>query len=215
MSLQRRGVDPGSAMLPGAFARKLHAMAPRPMLIVVGGFPGAGKSLIAGRLSRELSLPLLGSDTIGGMIRDALRGKAESPDAFRAGYELLFTLAETFLGSGCSVVVDTNMAWEFQWQRLDAIVENSPGVSFLPVILRCPRDVAVHRVTGRYEADGSRSTAEEILGRHPHVWDYLEQLDRPDVRVVDAALEPELVYAQARRYVHDHRLASATTERPV
>jgi predicted kinase len=185
------------------------------MLIVVGGLPGAGKSLIAGRLSRKLSLPLLDSDTIGGTIRDALQGKVESPDAFRTGYEVLFTLAETFLGSGCSVVVDTNMGWEFQWQRLDAIVESSPGVSFLPIILRCPRDVAVDRITGRYETDGNQSTAEEIVGRHPHVWDYLEQLERPDVRIVDATLEPELVYAQTRRYVDDHRLASATTERPV
>jgi predicted kinase len=189
-------------------------MVHRPILIAVGGFPGAGKSLIADRLSRELSLPLLNSDTIGGTIRDVLRGKVESPDAFRAGFELLFTLAETFLGSGCSVVIDTNMGWEFQWQRLDAIVERSPEVSLLPIILRCPRDVAVDRITRRYdETDGKRSTAAEILGRHPHVWDYLEQLDRPDVRMIDATLEPELVYTQTRLCVQDHRRGSTTTGR--
>jgi predicted kinase len=180
-----------------------------PELIVIGGFPGAGKSLIADRLSRELSLPLLNSDTIGGTVRDVLRGKVESPDAFRAGYELLFTLAETFLGSGCSVVVDTNMGWEFQWQRLDAIVGRIAEVSYLPMILRCPRVVAVERITRRYsETDGKRSTAEEILGRHPQVWDYLERLDRPDVRVIDATLEPELVYAQAQRCIQECRRAS-------
>jgi predicted kinase len=173
-----------------------------PTLIAVGGFPGAGKSLIAGRLSRELSLPLLSSDTTGGTIRDVLRGKVESSDAFRAGYELLFTLAETFLRSGCSVVIDTNMGWEFQWQRLDAIVGRLPEVSFVPVILRCPRHVAVERITRRYEeSGGKRSTAAQILSGHPHVWDYLDRLDRRDVRVVDAVQDPELVYAQTLRHL--------------
>lgn len=173
-------------------------------LVVIGGLPGAGKSLIAGRLSRELWLPLLGSDAVGGTIRDVLRGEVASADAFRAGYEVLFTLAETFLGSGCSVVIDTNMGWEFQWQRVDAIVEALPEVSLVPVILRCPREVAMERIARRYDAsDGQRSTAAEIVRRHPNVWDYLERLDRRDVRMIDANQEPELVYAQTLGYLLD------------
>lgn len=70
-------------------------------LVAIGGFPGAGKSLLAGRLCRELSLSLLSSDTAGDSIRAALRGKVESSDVFRPGYEVLFMLAETFPGSGC------------------------------------------------------------------------------------------------------------------
>ncbi|GAA4989483.1 hypothetical protein GCM10023317_16000 [Actinopolymorpha pittospori] len=175
-----------------------------PVLVVIGGFPGAGKSQIAGRLSRELSLPLLASDTTGGTIRDVLQGKVESSDAFRAGYELLFTLAETFLGSGCSVVIDTNMGWEFQWQRLDAILRRQPEVRFLPLILRCPRDIAVERITRRHEeSGGTRSTAAQIQSVHSNVWDYLERLDRPDARIVDAVQKPDLVYAQALGHLQD------------
>ncbi|NYH92919.1 AAA family ATPase [Actinopolymorpha rutila] len=175
-----------------------------PALVAIGGFPGAGKSQVAEWLSRELSLPLLNSDAAGGTIRDVLSGKVESSDAFRAGYELLFTLAETFLGSGCSVVIDMSMGWEFQWQRLDAIVGKLPEVSFLPIILRCPRRVAVERITRRHEdSGGTRSTAAQILTGHPHVWDYLEQLDRPDVRFIDATQEAELVYTQTLKHIEE------------
>jgi predicted kinase len=167
-------------------------------------FPWRGQSQVAERLSRELSLPLLNSDVAGGTIRDLLAGKIESSDAFRAGYEVLFTLAETFLGSGCSAVVDMSMGWEFQWQRLDALAGKLPEVSFLPIILRCPRHIAVERITRRHEdSGGTRSTAAQILAGHPHVWDYLEQLDRPDVRFVDAAHGAELVYAQTVKHIQE------------
>ncbi|WP_179790285.1 hypothetical protein [Actinopolymorpha rutila] len=96
------------------------------------------------------------------------------------------------------------MGWEFQWQRLDAIAGKLPEVSFLPIILRCHRDITVDRITRRHEdSDGTRSTAAQILAGHPHVWDYLEQLQRPDVRFVDAAQGAELVYTHTLKHLED------------
>ena len=58
-------------------------------------------------------------------------------DAFRAGYDVLFTLCEEFLSSECSVLVDMSMGREFQWHRLDQMCRRQADVVFLPLALRC------------------------------------------------------------------------------
>lgn len=170
----------------------------RQTLIAVGGLPGSGKSTVAGRLSEHLGIPWLCSDVTGGAVRRALPEQLSSADAFRAGYEVLFTLAGTFLDHGGSVIVDTSLGWAFQWERLDAIHDERPGTRFLPLLLRCPREVCVERIDRRRaDSGGTRSTAARLLADHPHVWDYVENLDRPDLRVVDAAQDVDHVFRQA------------------
>jgi len=43
-----------------------------PALIIVGGFAGTGKTAISRRLSAELGIPRLGSDTLGRTINTSL-----------------------------------------------------------------------------------------------------------------------------------------------
>jgi hypothetical protein len=112
-------------------------------------------------------------------------------------------------------VIDTTMGWEFQWQRVDAIAGRLPEVSLLPVILRCPRHVAIERITHRHhDSGGKRATSAEISTSHSHVFDYLERLDRPDLHVVDATHEPDLVYAETLRYLHDRLPAAVACSDP-
>jgi len=43
-----------------------------PSLIVIGGFPGSGKTTISSKLSYELGVPRLSSDAIGHTIKDSV-----------------------------------------------------------------------------------------------------------------------------------------------
>lgn len=168
-----------------------------PKLIAIGGFAGAGKSTISRRLSRELAIPRLCSDTTGGVIREALTGQVEGGEAFRAGYEVLFALTEEFLRERCAVIVDTNLGWAFQWDRLDAIRAELPEVHFRSVLMTCPREVCMARVDGRARREPGQAPAAQLTARVPHldrVWNYLEALDRPDVHRVDADREPDRVF---------------------
>ncbi len=173
-------------------------------LVTVGGFAGAGKSLVSRRLAREFSLPMLCSDALGGTISRSVGDRLSRSDAFRAAYDVLFTLAEQFVGVGCPVVIDMSLGWGFQWRQLDDIVARVPGTTCLPVILRCPKQVCAERIDQRHREDpANHASAREVLA-FPHlvdVWDHLQALDRPDLCVVDADRNADSVYSDVRRHL--------------
>lgn len=186
-------------------------------LIVIGGFPGTGKSTVAERLAKQLRAARLSSDVLGGSIRGTLDRVVASSDAFRAGYDLLFRLCDEFLGDGCAVLVDCNMGWGFQWQRLDLLRAKHPDVPWCPVILRSSMEVCRERLRLRHVADpGRHPPVEEFFDRNPQLislWEYLEALDRPDAVNVNASSCSSDVYADVFRQVQ-LRLAGHGTDGP-
>jgi predicted kinase len=171
----------------------------RPAAIAIGGPPGAGKSTLAARLSSELGIPRLSSDTIGRIIErsEGIRGGAV--EAYWIAYDVLFGLCDEFVREGGAAILDINLGWDFQWQRLEWLRERHPMALLLPLVLRCPREVCLARIRERHEAapdvwaPPERYMADDALMR---VWGYLERLDRPGVRFVDAARADDAVYAE-------------------
>jgi len=173
------------------------------ILLVIGGVAGTGKSVLATRLARELTIPRLNSDVIGGTIRNSLGNALEAGKAFSAGYAVLFTLAEEFLTAGSSVIIDTNMGWEFQWQHVDGIASRHPEVDTVHIVLRCPREICLERIATRHDVDSDQASVEQML-RLPHfarIWTYLEDLNRPDVHIIDASGSPDQTYAAAMQHI--------------
>ena len=155
-----------------------------PALIAIGGFAGSGKTAIARRLAADLRLPRLGSDTIGRTIRvsEGLRGS--TVNAQWTAYDVLFRLAEEFIQSGVSTILDLTMGWAFQWRQVDGIVGRHPQTRFLPILLHCPHETCIARIRQRYEAAPERYDPPEVYLTEPKIlaiWEYLEGLDRPDV----------------------------------
>lgn len=170
-----------------------------PRLIAIGGFPGAGKTTATRRLSRDLGIPRLGSDLLARTIRSAAPDVSEP---HRIGFSVLFTLTEEFLGSNCSVIVDTNMGWEFQRQRLDEIVARQRA-QFVPIILRCARDVYLQRIADRHDLDSGEASVAQMqrLAHFERLCEFLDRLDRPDMHNVDASGDPDETYALIERIV--------------
>lgn len=176
----------------------------KPALIVLGGFAGAGKTSLARRLSSQLGIPTLGSDAIGQTIKRSEGIGNGAIDAYRIGYDVLFGLCEEFLQSGVSVIVDTNMGWAFQWQRLDAIGKHHPEIVFLPIILRCSREISLERIGKRHAEDPANNALPELYTtgqQHAKIGEFLERLDRPDIHFVDAARPQDEVYAEIEQYL--------------
>lgn len=124
-----------------------------PALIIIGGFAGAGKTAVSRRLSGDLSIPRLGSDTIGRTVKRSAGIKSDEVNAYWIAYDVLFRLCEEFVASGVSTVLDLTMGWETQWQQVDGIVHRHPQTLFLTIILRCPYEQCIERTRQRHAAN--------------------------------------------------------------
>ncbi len=208
MGLRDDGFRPRRSRREGGCGYGNEVITERSWIIAVGGFPGSGKTTVADKLATELGLPLLGSDLVGTTIKDVLDEHHPDPIAssvaFRAGYEVLFALAEETVSHRCSVVIDASLGWSFQWDALDAIVARHPTVGLRPFILDCSEQTCTRRVQGRHHRDPLRSPSASDFMRQPQlagVRSLLDALDRPDVVRIDGEQPASHVYDQVRRSV--------------
>jgi predicted kinase len=83
-----------------------------PLLVIVTGAPGSGKTTIARALAVELRLPLLAKDDIKEALFDALGtgDREQSRTLGRATYEVLFAVARRLLDSGVSCIIESNFS---------------------------------------------------------------------------------------------------------
>lgn len=80
----------------------------KPLLIIINGFPGAGKTTLAKRLSKDLRLPLLSRDGIYETLFDALDCKTNGspPLLAPAAFTFLYSFAGTLLAAGQSLIIE-------------------------------------------------------------------------------------------------------------
>ncbi|MCM3630545.1 ATP-binding protein [Paenibacillus glycanilyticus] len=80
----------------------------QPLVIVINGFPGAGKTTLAKRLSSDLRLPLLSRDGIYETLFDALDCETHGspPMLAPAAFTVLYSFAGTLLAAGQSFLIE-------------------------------------------------------------------------------------------------------------
>ncbi|WP_425616687.1 AAA family ATPase [Anatilimnocola sp. NA78] len=145
-------------------ADKYLQPAERPLLLVVGGLPGTGKSTLALQLAAELGAELLRTDVIrqelfaehspqtidSGVYRQELRDQVYTEMLLRTKY---------LLQNRGSVVLDGTFRYS---AVLDAArhLAHSTGARFLAIECTCPVPVAKARIVQRLDAgrDASRAT---------------------------------------------------------
>jgi predicted kinase len=175
-----------------------------PFLIVFGGAPGAGKTTLSRRLAADRRLPRLGADAIGRTIRTSRALTDPTIDAQWIAHDVLFQLCEELLQAGASAILDINLGWAFQWAQLDYLRASYPTARILPIVLRCPRDVCLARISERHASDPAHAGDPQEFATNPLIlraWAFLDQLDRPDMHVVDASGDHDTVYLAVTHYL--------------
>jgi len=83
-------------------------MTSKPLLIIVNGLPGTGKTTLARRLAAELGLPTFSRDGLFETLYDALESSTAGPPSAlgAAAYALLYEVAGAVLAAGRSVIVE-------------------------------------------------------------------------------------------------------------
>ncbi len=120
-----------------------------PLLVVVTGAPGAGKTTIARALAAELHLPLLAKDDVKEALFDAL-GVGDREWSRRLGaatYDVLLAVARRILEAGTSCILESNFS---NPEPLRAL----PPARIVQVLCVAPHDVVLARYSARVRHAG-------------------------------------------------------------
>ena len=99
-----------------------------PCLLIVNGHPATGKTALAQFLSHRLALPLLSKDYVKETLGDYL-GTTSCEDSVhlgRAAFETIFTLAEAWLRSGVSVILESPIRADMEDSRIARLESECP-----------------------------------------------------------------------------------------
>ena len=134
------------------------------LFVLVGGWPGSGKTTLAGALATELRLPLLAKDTIKEALADALGPPADVPESQRLGRAAVRVMLR--VAHGCpGAIMDST--W---FPEVRPLVTRLPGTL---VEVRCvvPKEVAraryCRRAATRHEGHLDLLRTEEELWGGP------------------------------------------------
>lgn len=162
----------------------------QPILILVNGLPGTGKSTLATKLSSDLTLPCMGKDMLKEFFFDALaiEGREQSRMIGRAVIEMLYTLAETYLSHKQSLIEECPFFVEFGRPKFQTMLSLYPA-HVIEVYCHTEKDERRRRVIERNEAGGRHQGHIEALNylgaEDPEPYDDYAPLEVGDLIKVD------------------------------
>jgi predicted kinase len=127
---------------------------PPPLLLIITGHPGSGKTTLAHRLAADFKLPLIYKDGIKERLFDDMgwSDREWSRKLGRATYTLLYYFVEVQFAAGVSCIVESNFWPEFANAEFGAMQQK---YGFRPFQIQCFADgeTLLRRFKERAESD--------------------------------------------------------------
>jgi predicted kinase len=136
-----------------------------PVLVVVTGPPGSGKSAIAASLRARLGLPLVAKDTLKEVLGEALGvdGRTDSQRLGGAIFVLLAHVVHELLANGVSVITEGNFTAQ------SALFADLPSARIVQVHVTAEPELLrarmLERAGDRHAVHWDREAADEVAAR--------------------------------------------------
>lgn len=151
----------------------------KPLLILLYGFPGSGKTYFARQLTSHLQAAHIHGDRIRGELFEQPRYDKEENDVIS---QLMDYMTEEFLNAGLSVVYDTNAMRASQRRLLRDLARKAHAQPVLVWLQIDPESSFVRlgardrrRADDKFAGPGDRATFDRIAGgmQNPHNEEYV------------------------------------------
>ncbi len=229
LSALQRQVASATASAFFALADNYAGGSPHPMVCMVGGLMGTGKSTLARLLQRELGWEYIASDP----LRKRLAGRAEDEpcrDSFGEGlysaewtartYETLLHEAEERLTRGHSVLLDATFLRRADRLKVAHLARQYGGNTML-VECVCSPEIALPRLAKRWQARLSQDATTlrsgslasdgrpELYAMQRATWEPYSLAEEGGIRhvVIDTAAPPMIALEHTLEACHHPRLA--------
>jgi len=130
-----------------------------PLLIVIQGAPGVGKTTLLEKLRHDFSMPMLGKDEIKEFLFDTVPQSDREFSRLQGGasFDMLYAFARTFLGAEQSVLIEGAFMTKFASGAIQKILVDT-GAQYLEIFCYVDETVRQERFRARSES-GDRHAA--------------------------------------------------------
>lgn len=167
-----------------------------PLLIVIQGAPGVGKTTLLEKLRQDFAMPMLGKDEIKEFLFDTIPQSDREFSRLQGGasFDMLYAFARTFLDAKQPVLIEGAFMTKFASSAIQKILDDT-GAQYLEIFCYVDETVRQERFKARSES-GNRHAAHmdgvaTELPRDNHPYVAINIGDRIDV---DTAELTEEVY---------------------
>lgn len=154
-----------------------------PLLVVIQGAPGSGKTVLANKLRKDIDWPILGKDNLKELLFETI---SQSDMTFSrlqgaVAFDMLYAFAKRFLAEGQPVVIE-GAFWKNASRKEIAVILEETGARYLELFCHVDEEIRQERFAERRRHSAHMDAAADVAKKvADHNYDKLELGDCVEV----------------------------------